>query len=597
MIRMFLMSITFFIASVDALYLAGHLHTKNSWAFLGRFCFLSDLGRLQFKFIYPYDECCHNILLYYDDGGQWASVYKNDSKNCFEKEAVIHPEDHQIINLTTRSAWSGCKTNNKTGKKMLQCSGGRSFRTLHERWWYIAISNCEAGAKGNAIDIEYEMKLTNGFSFWTEHFSADEFGILETNIVFLIIYSLTFTYAARVAVELANRQMLHTTYKMFTSCLGIELFGLLLLCIAMGTFATDGVGNEGLTIAGEILGAIAELGFLLMLLLLGKGFTITRGQLSHSGSIKLAVFITVYAVISVVLFLYEYVFSDPGLVLYVYESAAGYGLIGLRLTAWFWFTYGILFTVKHYPEKSGFYYSLYIFYSIWFFAVPIMVLVSTFAIPKYMRSKVVSILELCIDFLAYFIFLVLTRPSAANRNFPYHVRTSQIGIVKPDGKIESIVNFPHSVYGDPTDLNGNGNGHRAPNFAELFVVQPSGSLQNGSRSLGPEVRLSERPTTSTHHGRYGENLDKSRGGTSLQSHQGTSLTQAPPSYTQVTSQQFNLTLPSTTRIGTNMALVSQEGQKMASESNCEQKMVKQSGLDAASPSTSGLFSIAKNVNT
>jgi len=41
-------------------------------------------------------------------------------------------------------------------------------------------------------------------------------------------------------------------------------------------------------------------------------------------------------------------------------------VIALRLIAWFWFTYAIIFTLKHYPEKSGFYYPLYTIYSVWY---------------------------------------------------------------------------------------------------------------------------------------------------------------------------------------------------------------------------------------
>ncbi len=31
-------------------------------------------------------------------------------------------------------------------------------------------------SQGDGLRLEYEMKLTNGQSFWTQHFSADEFG-------------------------------------------------------------------------------------------------------------------------------------------------------------------------------------------------------------------------------------------------------------------------------------------------------------------------------------------------------------------------------------------------------------------------------------
>ena len=43
-------------------------------------------------------------------------------------------------------------------------------------------------------------------------------------------------------------------------------------------------------------------------------------------------------------------------VLYLYESLAGYGLIILRTVGWCMFIYSNFFTLKHYPEKGGFYY-------------------------------------------------------------------------------------------------------------------------------------------------------------------------------------------------------------------------------------------------
>ena len=59
-------------------------------------------------------------------------------------------------------------------------------------------------------------------------------------------------------------------------------------------------------------------------------------------------------------------FFDPGLVLYIYESPPGYGILALRVIAWIYFSYACFFTVKHYPEKSKFYYPFYIFYTIWY---------------------------------------------------------------------------------------------------------------------------------------------------------------------------------------------------------------------------------------
>jgi hypothetical protein len=52
-------------------------------------------------------------------------------------------------------------------------------------------------------------------------------------------------------------------------------------------------------------------------------------------------------------------------VLYLYESAAGYGLVTLRLLGWLMLLYSCFFTLKHYPDKGRFYTPFLIFYTLW----------------------------------------------------------------------------------------------------------------------------------------------------------------------------------------------------------------------------------------
>jgi hypothetical protein len=42
-----------------------------------------------------------------------------------------------------------------------------------------------------------------------------------------------------------------------------------------------------------------------MLILMAKGYTITRGRLSQSGAIKIAVFMTAFVIVYAILFIYE----------------------------------------------------------------------------------------------------------------------------------------------------------------------------------------------------------------------------------------------------------------------------------------------------
>ncbi|RXN30427.1 transmembrane protein 145-like [Labeo rohita] len=410
------------VGSVVGKYVRGIVNTKEDWVFLTRFCFLTDFGRLNFKFRYPKSRCCQNILLYFDESSQWPAVYKRPDKDCYQKESVLRPENNQVINLTTRYTWSGCMVEGEGNEEMLSCVGGRSFRSVRERWWYIALSKCGVSADtGDGLQLEYEMTLTNGQSFWTQHFSADEFGILETDITFLVIFATVFTLSCYFACEFPCPE-------------------------------------------GKLLFSVSFLIFLLMLILLGKGFTVTRARISHSGSVKLSIYMTVYTITYIILFIYEAEFFDPGEVLYAYDSPAGYGLMGLQLLAYVWFCYAVLVSLKHYPEKQPFYIPFFTAYTLWFFAVPVMALIANFGISRWAREKIVNGIQLGIHLYAH----AITRPSAANKNFPYHVRTSQIGILLSSPKGMGAESFPHHAYGNSSFL-----GDSQPNFTELFSIHSS----------------------------------------------------------------------------------------------------------------------------
>ncbi|KAM9250328.1 transmembrane protein 145 [Cariama cristata] len=457
-------------AGGDGKYVRGRISTKEDWVFLTRFCFLSDYGRLDFHFRYPEAKCCENILLYFDDPSQWPAVYRRGNKDCLAKESVIRPENNQVINLTTQYAWSGCQVLLEDSVRYLSCASGRSFRSVRERWWYVALSKCG----GDGLELEYEMVLTNGKSFWTRHFSADEFGILETDITFLLIFIFIFLISCYFGYLLKGRQLLHTTYKMFMAAAGVEVLSLLFCCVYWGQYACDGVGSGGLKILAKLLFSVSFLIFLLMLILLGKGFTVTRGRISHAGSVRLSVYMTLYSITHIVLLIYEAEFFDPAQVLYTYESPAGYGLIGLQFLAYLWFCYAVLVTLKQVPEKQPFYLPFFAAYTLWFFAVPVTALIANFGIPKWAREKIVNGIQLGIHFYAHAVFLVMTRPSAANKNFPYHVRTSQIG----SAEAGAAAKFPpRHGYGNVTFISDS-----VPNFTELFSIPPPGPSGSPSQA-------------------------------------------------------------------------------------------------------------------
>ena len=175
---------------------------------------------------------------------------------------------------------------------------------------------------------------------------------------------------------------------MFICSVLLQAIGLLLITITYGKYAQDGIGSPGAKAFGRIFEAISEIFYILMLILLGKGYTVTRARLRSRSVVKVTVFMSVYCVTYIALFTYErqvilhlffqgvcviiisiiicLQYFDPGRVLYVYESPAGYGLLILRFVGWGLFVYGTAFTLKHYPEKNGFYLPFFFFASLWF---------------------------------------------------------------------------------------------------------------------------------------------------------------------------------------------------------------------------------------
>ncbi|XP_041970666.1 transmembrane protein 145-like [Aricia agestis] len=560
----------------------GQINTKENWAFLARFCFLSLDGQFEYLIEFERDAGTPNLLLYYDDDSQWPAVY-HSSKTCREREAVLNRAgQNQVVRLshwypdteysgcvltrankelpaskssTTRTPtftttstpttttkpikaknttksdlpsdqsyydqflktttprpktpntnstvwfellptdslnvtdepedefWENIAPNNgsklenikdvelmfdsannskrkikrstselyerfrrrrlnadgggagageRTERYVVTCRNSRRFRSARERWWFIAVSNCDS-PKG--LEIKYKFLMTNGprGDFWHEHFSADEFYVLPILIAYTFAYVIVMVAVVMCSVELKSRHLLHSTYKLFLISIVTQHCGVMLQSLAWIRYATYGIEHIPAKVTGQFFCGISETTFILLLLLMAKGYTITRGRLKVSFTVKLTIFMCCYILTYVILFIYQAKGFDPGEVLYLYESLAGYGLIVLRVGAWCAFAYATFFTVKKFPQKNTFYCPFFICGTMWFYAGPLFILIANSYVDKWVRESVVTAVLLLITFCGHIMFLLLTLPVFANKNFPYHVRTTQIGVMEVIG--------------------------------------------------------------------------------------------------------------------------------------------------------------------
>ena len=89
------------------------------------------------------------------------------------------------------------------------------------RFFYVAGANCDrlctTSTCNGDIDITYEIEFTNGFNWYSKHCSADEIGVLETSIAFLVLYVLLGACYFLTRKELKKLRKHHHTVKMLCS--------------------------------------------------------------------------------------------------------------------------------------------------------------------------------------------------------------------------------------------------------------------------------------------------------------------------------------------------------------------------------------------
>lgn len=109
------------------------------------------------------------------------------------------------------------------------------------------------------------------------------------------------------AVKLKSLHLLHTTYRMFEFSVVLHWIGTVVQAIVYSIYAVSGFSPH--TTTGELILGGSEVVFLALMLLMAKGYTITRARLSSRSMIRLATFLNVYIIAFMSLFIFQTVVS------------------------------------------------------------------------------------------------------------------------------------------------------------------------------------------------------------------------------------------------------------------------------------------------
>ena len=297
------------------------------------------------------------------------------------------------------------------------------------RFFYVAGANCDrlctTSTCNGDIDITYEIEFTNGFNWYSKHFSADEIGVLETSIAFLVLYVLLGACYFLTRKELKKLRKHHHTVKMLGSAIILAFFSHGFFFLHYIWYSSDGVGNMLFLFLARILQLSSETTFLVLLVLIAKGWTICCRKISARGRVKIAVFATVYAICWLLAVAYHHFVADKASTLHMYQSGFGYFLCALRFFALGWFWYSVSVTNKKYASKVAFYKKFAASFAMWFYGLPIIVIVAQ-SIPPWQRFMVVNAMEFTFLFAFQLALLAMYVPNSEfNKSFPFHATTNE----------------------------------------------------------------------------------------------------------------------------------------------------------------------------
>jgi len=211
---------------------------------------------------------------------------------------------------------------------------------------------------------------------------------------------------------------LHPLVRLFLIVLILEYFQVFFNLIHLGSFASNGKGIPALDRCADVLEIMARVLFLLLLLLIGKGWTISsQGALTGKKAIVGAV--VAFIVSEICIIIWKFAAENPAetsvsVPLQVFEVILT--IVWLAFAIYFIVSCVKSFRSEDNPVKKALYRNIGFLYSLWFCGLPVLVFIG-FALDPWAREKTVLTLQLLFSTLAYFVMSFLTWHSRASENF------------------------------------------------------------------------------------------------------------------------------------------------------------------------------------
>ncbi|XP_015122227.1 transmembrane protein 145 [Diachasma alloeum] len=295
---------------------------------------------------------------------------------------------------------------------------------LQPRFWYMSFVSCYRNTKtcqwewfNENLDIDYDIWLVNGnpnnsgFNSLTYQFSYDRQNTVELYLLFFLCYIIL------VPLQLyAVRLQRHPVTRLFTASLLLEFIAICLILIHFLKFALDGVGYEQLEVAGDIFDILSRTTFMLLLLLLAKGWAVTRIELTWKPLVFLIWFC--YGVVHILLYVWNMTEVDIVEDIDEYQTWPGWFILLFRSVIMIWFLFELrnTMTYEHNTQKLNFLLHFGASALVWFIYLPIIALIAL-QISALWRFKLLLGITYSADCYAYCVMAHLLWPTRSEQYF------------------------------------------------------------------------------------------------------------------------------------------------------------------------------------
>ncbi|XP_018798933.1 PREDICTED: integral membrane protein GPR180 [Bactrocera latifrons] len=295
------------------------------------------------------------------------------------------------------------------------------------RFWYVALTSCyrnRTTCKWQAYDhlkshyeLNYDIYVVNTHPNnsaahpLTFQFSFDQQNLLEMYMIFLLVYMVL------LPVQIyAVRLQKHPVTRLFTLSLASEFVSLAFITAHLIKFAINGVGMPNMQTAGDILDIFSRTTFMLILLLLAKGWAVTRQQINRTGWIILMSIWVPYCAFQMFLYVWDKTEVDIISDIDEYQTWPGWIVLILRTSFMTWFLYELRNTMKyeHSTKKLDFLLHLGASSLVWFIYLPIVAIVALQVSPMW-RYKLLLGITNSADCLAYCVMTGLLWPNRSGQ--------------------------------------------------------------------------------------------------------------------------------------------------------------------------------------